>query len=264
MDQAKQITSGRYDGANGIAWTPDGKILHATWDYKLWLIDSDGGNSQRLTPDEREDLSPAVSPDGQTIFFTTIRGSTFELWKMEINGTKPVQLAPLSAYPQCTQDGNWVIYGSFAKGKVTIKRMSTKGGDAFPLIEKFAFMPTISPDGNKIACYLGDETEPDKTKIAVFPFEGGEPDKIFNLPNDIIPASFLRWTPDGNAITFRVDQAGVSNLWNQPLNGSAPEQVTAFEEKLIFAFDWAPDSTLACSRGVIDNDVVLIKDIYDW
>ena len=261
VDQTKQITSGWYDGANGIAWTPDSKILHATWDYKLWLMDADGSNPQRLTPDERKDFSPAVSPDGQTIFFTTIRGNTFELWKMDINGTKPVQLAPLSAYPRCVPNGNWVVYGSVVDGKLTIMKMSIKDGNAFQLTDKNAYGPDISPDGNKIACYLGNESQPDKLTIAVFPFEGGEPELVFDFSNDAFPNSFLRWTPDGNALTYIADQAGVSNIWSQPLDGSPSKQITNFKEDLIFAFDWSKDGTLVFSRGTIDNDVVLIKDI---
>ena len=260
-DNAKQITQGRYDGQRGITWLPDGKILHASRDYKLWLINSDGTNAQRLTPDDRRDFSPSVSPDGQTIFFTTVRGSILELWKMNVDGTKAVQIAPLSAYPRCAPNGDWIVYGSVVDDKFAIMKMSIKDGDIFQLTDKSAYGPDISPDGNKIACYLGNESQPDKLTIAVFPFEGGEPELIFDFPNDVLPSSFLHWTPDGSAITYIAEQGGISNIWSQPLDGSPSKQISNFKEKLIFAFDWSNDGSLVFSSGTIDNDVVLIKDI---
>jgi Tol biopolymer transport system component len=260
-DNAKQITRGRYDGQRGISCLPDGKILHASRDYKLWLINSDGTNAQRLTPDDRRDFSPSVSPDGQTIFFTTVRGSLLELWKMNVDGTKAVQIAPLSAYPRCAPNGDWIVYGSVVDDKLTIMKMSITNGNAFQLTDKSAYGPDISPDGNKIACYLGNESQPDKLTIAVFPFEGGEPELIFDFSNDVLPSSFLRWTPDGSAITYIAEQGGISNIWSQPLDGSPSKQISNFKEKLIFAFDWSKDGSLVFSRGTIENDVVLIKDI---
>jgi len=119
----------------------------------------------------------------------------------------------------------------------------------------------ISRDGKKIACFLGDETEPDKLSIAVLPFEGGEPDIIFNLPKDIYEYSLLRWTPNENALAYIINSRGVSNIYSQPLDGSPPKQLTNFNEKLIFYFDWSRNGTLACSRGEIENNVVLIKDV---
>ena len=82
-----------------------------------------------------------------------------------------------------------------------------------------------------------------------------------DLPQNLNPNSLLRWTPDGLSLTYIIDTAGVSNIWSMPLNGGSPKQLTHFTEHLIFAFEWSSDGTIACSRGQIDNDVVLIKDI---
>ena len=135
------------------------------------------------------------------------------------------------------------------------------GGDPVRVTDTPAFGAAISPDGNQIVCYMGDDKETDKLTIAVLPFEGGEPDLVFDLPKNLNRNSMLRWTPDGLALTYTVDLGGVSNIWSQPLDGGPPKQLTNFKEKLIFSFDWSRDGTLACSRGKIDNDVVLIKDL---
>ena len=95
----------------------------------------------------------------------------------------------------------------------------------------------------------------------MFPFEGGEPELIFDFPNDVLPNSFPLWTSDESAITYIADQGGVSNIWSQPLDGNPSKQITNFKKDLIFAFDWSKDGNLVFSRGKIDNDVILIKDI---
>jgi Tol biopolymer transport system component len=67
--------------------------------------------------------------------------------------------------------------------------------------------------------------------------------------------------PDGRDISFVATQNGVSNVWYQPLDGGPPRQVTYFPSEQIFWFDWSNDGKqLACSRGRMLNDVVLITE----
>ncbi len=54
----------------------------------------------------------------------------------------------------------------------------------------------------------------------------------------------------------------LSNIWSQPIDGSAPKQFTNFKSDLIFAFDLSRDGKqMALARGTISNDVVLIADV---
>ena len=260
-ENARQITTGKYDGSAGVAWTPDGKIVYGSWDMKLWLIDNDGSHPQRLSSDEDNDILPSVSQDGQTIVFTSQPVSVLELWKMKIDGSHRTKLAGFAGDPQISPDGNWVIYTSAHEGYFTLMKLSIDGGDPLPVLNMPAFGAAISPDGKQISCFLGDDQEIEKLKIAVFPFEGGMPDKVFDLPKGFEMNSFLRWAPDGLAVAFIISQKGISNVWIQPLDGSPSTQITNFKENQIFTFDWSSDGTIACSRGQIDNDVVLIKDI---
>lgn len=71
----------------------------------------------------------------------------------------------------------------------------------------------------------------------------------------------MRWTADGRALTYIVTREGVSNLWNQPLAGGPPKQLTNFQSETIFSFGWSRDGKqLALVRGVANNDVVLISN----
>jgi len=71
----------------------------------------------------------------------------------------------------------------------------------------------------------------------------------------------LQWTADGRAINYPVFDNGVSNIWQQPIDGGAPVQVTNFTTDRIFNFAYSPDgSQLTLSRGAINSDVVLIEN----
>jgi len=54
---------------------------------------------------------------------------------------------------------------------------------------------------------------------------------------------------------------GVSNLWEQPLAGGDPKQLTNFASGDIFDFDWSADhKRLLLTRGSLSSDVVLLRN----
>ena len=259
--QVRQITSGKNEGAVGIDWTPDGNILFATYDGKIWVIGQNGNNPRRLSSDENYDFTPAITSDGQYIYFTSSPVSAYEMWRMNSDGSNRIKLEDYAGDPQLSPDGQWIVYTSLFEGKLTLCKISINGGKPIILIDNPAFAASISHDGKRIACFWGDRTNPDYLGIAVLPFEGGEPLMIFDLPRDISEYSNLRWTLNDDALTYFVDRDGISNIYSMPLTGSSPVKLTNFNEKLMFYFDWSHDGDLACSRGEIVNDVVLIKDL---
>jgi tricorn protease len=117
--------------------------------------------------------------------------------------------------------------------------------------------PAVSPDGKTIACYYWEETPEAQLGVAIVPIEGGAPVKKFTLP-----ATVVRWTPDGKGLTYIDSRGGVSNIWMQPIDGGQPVQLTDFKTDLIFTFDWSRDGRqLVLSRGVVMSDVVLFSDL---
>jgi Tol biopolymer transport system component len=187
--------------------------------------------------------------------------SAFEMWRMNSDGSNRKKLEDYAGDPQLSPDGQWIVYTSFFEGKFTLQKISTNGGKPVTLIDNPAFAASLSHDGKKIACFLGNNTNPDRLSIAVLPFEGGKPSQIYDLPRDISEYSRLRWTLSEDALYYIVDSDGISNIYRLPLNGNSPVKITDFKEKLMFYFDWSYDGDLACSRGELVNDVVLLKDL---
>jgi len=57
------------------------------------------------------------------------------------------------------------------------------------------------------------------------------------------------------------ERDGVSNIWSQPIDGSPPRQLTAFDSNVIYSFDLSRDGKqLAIARGNENSDVILIAN----
>ena len=71
----------------------------------------------------------------------------------------------------------------------------------------------------------------------------------------------LHFSPDGKAVIYPTREAGVDNLWLQPLDGSPGKQITNFKSEQITDFHWSFDgSKLGMVRGHTDSDVVLLEE----
>jgi len=135
-----------------------------------------------------------------------------------------------------------------------------EGGDPAQVTDKLASWPALSPDGKMIACTYREELGA-PFEIGVIPFDGGRAARRFDLPRTAWLPNLVRWTTDGHEITYIDTHNGVSNIWGQPFDGGPPMRLTDFTSDLIFYFDWSRDGKrLACSRGIITRDVVLISN----
>jgi eukaryotic-like serine/threonine-protein kinase len=260
--RASQVTSGKYNGWNGLAWTPGGQIVYtsnASGNPDIWIMDADGTNQKQLTANAASNIYPVVSPDGRYVVFVSERTGTPAIWRMNIDGSNLKQLNDTKSYlPQVSPDSRWVVYGNFDSGKWTLWKMSIDGGNAVRLSDQSAETSAISPDGKLIAYSYMDEQANWQHRIAVMPFEGGPPIKTFDVSQTA--GWTLRWAT-GRSLTYIDTRSGVSNIWSQPLDGGKPTQLTDFKADQIFCFDWSADGKqLAASRGLVTTDVVLISD----
>ncbi len=266
-DIAHQLSSSNGDGFNGISWTPEGTILYTSrspdkWD--LWEVDPAGGKPTRLTINAGNNYYPSASSDGRHIVFASDRGGPFNVWKMDRDGNNLVRLThgSFDDFPYFTPDGNWVIYRSTDRNNRRLWKVSTQGGEPAPLTDKYTYPPALSSDGKLIASFYSLGA---LRGLAIFPIEGGDPIKTFDiLPNPGGSDSFsqvIHWTGDMRAVSYADQQKGVSNIWQQPLAGGAPQQLTHFTANQIYFFDWSGDGKqLALCRGEVESETVLVTN----
>jgi Tol biopolymer transport system component len=258
----RRITSGRTEGFDGLAATSEGRILFASTEYQqanLWSINADGSDCRRLT--HNTGFLPSVSRQSRVAVYVSAAGGTLHIWRMDLDGGNQTQLTngDGESYPSISPDGKWIVYTPLGEGRNTLRRISVDGGAPVQLThDSIAIKPVVSPDGTMIACVYR-RSEADKWRIAVLASIGGEPLRVFTLPypyNQII-----RWTPDSKALTYLDRQNGVYNVWEQPLDGGAPRQITNFTEDAIFYYDWLGDEgQVVVSRGSKTRDIVLIRE----
>jgi Tol biopolymer transport system component len=71
----------------------------------------------------------------------------------------------------------------------------------------------------------------------------------------------MSFSRDGKSIHYAVVRRGASNIWEQPLTGGPPRQITTFTDQQIGLFAWSRDGKrLAVVRGRQSFDIVLMTN----
>ncbi len=245
----RRLTTDGLNGADGLTVTTLGRIIYTVGENEqshLWSMNTDGSDRKLLA--KNTGFLPSASKDGR-IAYVSREGGGHHIWMVDIDGQNNRQLTfgDGESYPSIAPDGEAVVYVSRAKERGTIWKISAQGGPAVQItFAGIILRPVVSPDRTKIACTFRTD-ESDRWKIAILPFDGGEPLQTFALPypyNQII-----RWMPDSKAFTYFDKVNGVHNLWRQPLDGSAPTQITHFDSDLIMHYGWLSAEDLFVARG---------------
>jgi DNA-binding winged helix-turn-helix (wHTH) protein/Tol biopolymer transport system component len=262
LADAHPITSGQF-AIDYLAGLPNGKILARSLDGKLWLLNGDGTERRLFS-----DLSYADPPAscGRFVIFGIQDREGQRLMRVDSNGTNSTPLvgADLGALPVCSPDGKYVFYHSFGPPQ-KIWRLATEGGSPVEVGEvlgdDYAGSLTISPDGKFLAYPFEQFTPAPTIKMAVLSLDGGAPARVLPVPGAVYDQRALSWSANGKALQYLLTKNGASNLWEQPLEGGKPKQLTTFTDGQIFGFSWTLDrKELLLTRGNTTSDIVLMSN----
>jgi serine/threonine protein kinase len=195
----------------------------------LWRVDADGSNPRQLTDGENDGWQRKPSCAGSWVYFFR---DVQHIWRVPLDEAA----GDLSkAEPIATT----AVAGGFQTGRGM----------------------GVSPDGKSLA-YLVElvnvGSQLGTSKIGLLNLETLSARMIDPNPHIALGPQF---TPDGKAVAYPVREGGVDNLWVQPIDGSAPHQITKFDSEQILSFEWSPDGkSLGVLRGHTDSDVVLFEE----
>ena len=144
-------------------------------------------------------------------------------------------------------------------GSWTTWKVGIDGGAPEQLTNRPSQFPQVSPDGKLISYFYTDEQASNQPRLGMIPYQGGEPVKTIDLPRTVQPIAFA-WMPDGRSIAYLDTGSGILNVWSQPIDGSAPKQLTNFKSEFPSSFAISRDGKIAAYRFSATRDIVLIKD----
>ena len=223
----------------------------------LWICDLDGGNVRRLTSDPGFETNLAFSPDGRTIAYSGQYGAASpgfgipaaNVYTLPVTGGEPRRLTWYPGWDFVrgwSPDGKAVLFSSYREVSVgeetPLFTVPAAGGFPTRLPVPHSRQASWSPDGTRIA-YMPkwDETAQWKN------YRGGGYSRIWiqrlkdlaveEIPqpaghcNDVDP----RWM--GDAIYFRSDRNGESNLFVYDTKTRAVRQLTSFTDFPVLSLD---------------------------
>jgi len=193
-------------------------------DGNIWRVPLDAvGRKNPPSPEKlfasvREEMDPAISPDGKSIAFVSNRSGHWNLWTGNADGAGLRELAVeslLPFHPAWSLDGREIAFESQASGKSEIWLISAAGGLPRRLVAMpgGAQVPSWSRDGKRVIFYTNAEGSRQIWEVAA---AGGSPVQL-TRGGSYDPSE----SPDGRYLYYgSVSSAGI---WRLPLAPRMPD-----------------------------------------
>ncbi len=175
-----------------------------------------GGNafpvvSLRPVTHSGHDTSPAASPDGQTLAFSSDRDGHPCIWLKQLRGGAERALTEgPDDFPRFSPDGSSVLFVRAAGRTGTLYRTFVMGGEPRKIADEVV-QADWSPDGQQVAI-VRLSTVKDNTDglLLTLPLSGGPERLVATFPGEFIGNP--RWSPDGTRITVHTSAASQGGL----------------------------------------------------
>jgi DNA-binding winged helix-turn-helix (wHTH) protein/Tol biopolymer transport system component len=256
LSHPSQVTSGE-PALYQVRELSDGRLLARG--TGVWIMNKDGMNK---VPVRSLNHPEWIESCGRFLLTVTSTDGRKVLTRVANDGSNETALTSGDiVFPACSPDGQFAYYLN-AVHPQKIRKISlvdesiTEIADV--LGDTSAGNIVASPDGTYLA-YPYQQYSPPVVELVVIPSGGGTPLKQFQVPGFL---GTVRWSPDGKALQYVLTSKGASNIWEQPLSGLKPKQLTHFSSGEIFDFSWTTGNDhLLMTRGQSKRDVVLLSHL---
>lgn len=257
------------------AWSPHGQRV-AFWGLAtggarrdLWTVPATGGAPVPVTEDDAVDWSPAWSPDGRYLYFSSDRGGSMNLWRIGIDEEsgrvlgEPERVTTPAAFAHdatFARSGRRLAYvSSSIEQELQRVRFDPVSAQVVGAPEPVARdlprleFPDVSPDGKWIV-YTQAEPQED---LLLSRLDGSE---RRSLTDDVHRDRRPRFSPDGSRIAFYSNRGGNYEVWTVARDGSGLRQLTRDPQRRNARYPlWSPDgSRLLYSHPGISGWIVAV------
>jgi Tol biopolymer transport system component/DNA-binding winged helix-turn-helix (wHTH) protein len=278
IENFKQLTQGfaRNEGLKGLVWAGNEKIVYTAnydkiRDWNLWLIDTNDKSRQQLTSNaETQNEYPAISPDGNSIYYSSDSGELVKIKKISLSGGSPVQVTSgkneSELFPQISKNGDFLYYIKKGSNSSAVWQRSLANNKEEKITLENEVSPinflSISPDGKYLAFQnLTKETGEESTKgffqVCVISTDDPKEKNFYEITSS---QPFAYFSNDGKALEFITNTPEGSDIWRLELEiNSEPKSIFNLKNEWIFAFAWSKNGEkLALARGNLIRDAVLL------
>ena len=219
-DCVQQIT-----GERGVADSRIAFVVKEGRDKELWVMDADGANARALTADRSIAQSPAWSPEGSLLLFTSWRGGNGPgIWVMSPENRKPFLVSGrkgLNTSASYAPDGQHIVCTLSLDGNAELYRLDARGGDPVRLTNSRAIdtSPAWSPTGREIAFTSDRSGQP---QLYLMDADGAN---VRRLTFDVDYTDSPSWSPKGDRLAFVTRVGGGFDVWTCRADGTGAKPV---------------------------------------
>ena len=213
----------------------------------IWSAPLAGGEARLLVSHPATESRPVFSPDGKRLAFTSTRTGNGDVYVLDL-GTGDLKRLTFhegsERVDNWSRDGRYVYFTSGATdigGMGDVFRVSADGGTALPVSgDRYAseYFAAPAPAGDTLALtakgivggqwWRKGHSHIDESEIWLR--HENEPARYERVTEGEAKSAWPMWSSDGKRLYFMSDRTGAENIWEKPIGGGQPRQITKFTD----------------------------------